>query len=655
MAVSLPRSMLVSASAVALSSVSGSGAWAQDSFVLTLPEIRIEASAAQSLLGNVQITEDEIEERNPSSIRDVFDGEASVTASGGASIAQKVYVNGIEESLLSVTIDGARQNKSAFHHTGNVLIDPALLKSVDVSEGLAPADAGPGALGGALAYTTKDARDFLAPGDSFGGMSALALGSNGQDFRGTLALAGQRDGFEGLLSVTRQTGDEYEDGDGVTMPGTEADISDYVGKLGYTTDTGHRFELSASRTEDTGDRVGQEGPGGLIFIRPDFASVVGRDSVVVEGLSRRTSYTFDYVDEQPEGWLAPKVQLTYNEQEIDAGGVYGINKSLSGTFANEFALSNGSVNAGLDFFNEKAKGEQQGEPPFDVTGEEKMWNVGLFAQARQDVTDRVSVSYGGRWDVQEFTGSDGSDFDGNGVSANGSVDVILNSWLTLNAGYATTWGGYELGEAAVIDLGTPWNYDGFTTSRSRAARVGLRYENGPFAASGALFRTDVDDITAILPTDGLRGASTDLRSQGFDGSASLTGEQAFVRLNYTYADVELDGTTIPSTSYYLGRPVGHIFGLEGAYAFNDQWRAGGTAEIALDNDDTEVDLDGYQVLNLYGAYTPRAYESVELRLDVRNVLDETYASRSADGIDFPGVVPLNEPGRTFLVTARVLF
>ncbi|WP_386679147.1 TonB-dependent receptor plug domain-containing protein [Loktanella sp. R86503] len=91
-------------------------------------------------MGNDTITEAEIEARNPATVADVFAGESGVLVGGGASIAQRVFVNGIEESLLSVTIDGARQNKSAFHHAGNVLLDPALLKSVDVSAGLAPAD-----------------------------------------------------------------------------------------------------------------------------------------------------------------------------------------------------------------------------------------------------------------------------------------------------------------------------------------------------------------------------------------------------------------------------------------------------------------------------------------------------------------------------------
>ena len=111
-------------------------AQAQEADPYFLGTLRIESSAAQALLGNEEIDEEDLENRNAATTKDVFAGESSITASGGAAIAQKVYVNGIEESLLSITIDGARQNKSAFHHTGNVLLDPALLKRVEVSEGL---------------------------------------------------------------------------------------------------------------------------------------------------------------------------------------------------------------------------------------------------------------------------------------------------------------------------------------------------------------------------------------------------------------------------------------------------------------------------------------------------------------------------------------
>ena len=628
---------------------------AQEADPYFLGTLRIESSKAQALLGNEEIDEEDLENRNASTTKGVFAGESSIVASGGAAIAQKVFVNGIEESLLSITIDGARQNKSAFHHTGNVLLDPALLKRVEVSEGIAPADAGPGALAGRIAYETKDAKDLLDEGDNFGGMASATIGSNEESGRGTLTLFGRQGGFEWLLSATRHKSGDYDDGSGNRVPGTEADLTDYILKLAYESQGGERLEFSASQTEDTGTRSAQAGPGGILFTRPDFAAVVGRPSVFVDALSRRTSYTLTYTDEQPEGWFDPLIQLSYNEQEIDASGVWGVNDSLSGIVQNEWDIGNGTLTAGLDFFHETATGRGRGPGPFGSSGKEELTNVGLYAQARQDVSERVSVSYGARIDTQEFTAATGQTFDDTGVSANAAVDVILSDRWTLNAGLASSWGGYELGEAALINFGGAWTYAGITTSRANAARIGLRYSSGPWEASGALFYTEVNDINAVLPTGGNRGAVSDLVSRGFDGSFGYYGSRGFFRANYTYADVELNDAAIGSTAYYFGRPMGSIVGLEAAYDFSRQWRLGGTAEIAFDNNDTPVKLSGYEALDLYAAYTPKAAPNVEIRLDVRNVLDATYASRSSDGVGVPTVVPLNEPGRTFELTARVKF
>ncbi|MDD9733485.1 hypothetical protein PVW46_26580 [Mameliella sp. AT18] len=44
-----------------------------------------------------------------------------------------------------------------------------------------------------------------------------------------------------------------------------------------------------------------------------------------------------------------------------------------------------------------------------------------------------------------------------------------------------------------------------------------------------------------------------------------------------------------------------------------------------------------------------------MRLDVENLFDQTYASRSADDLGFGNAVPLNEPGRTISLTASLRF
>ena len=67
-------------------------------------------------------------------------------------------------------------------------------------------------------------------------------------------------------------------------------------------------------------------------------------------------------------------------------------------------------------------------------------------------------------------------------------------------------------------------------------------------------------------------------------------------------------------------------------------------------------LEGYEVVNLYASYSPPANENVEIRLDLRNLFDETYASRASDGIGLPAVITqLNEPGRSLALSATLKF
>lgn len=371
-------------------------------------------------------------------------------------------------------------------------------------------------------------------------------------------------------------------------------------------------------------------------------------------LSERTSYIFTYTDEAPSGAFSPMVQLSYNEQYVEAGAAIGTNDSLSGKIENDFALGNGTLTAGVDFFHDTATPEG---PLTTPTGKETLDNIGIYAQMRQDIGDRLSLSYGARIDSQRFELADGSEYSDTGVSLNAQADVILTDTLTFNIGAASSWGGYKLSEASLINLGGAWDYGTPTASRGNNARMGLRYENGLWQASAALFYTKVADVNDVLTSS--RDAA-DLTSQGVDASLGYFSGRGFVRINYTNADVKLDGDPIGSTAYYYGRPVGQIFGISAGYAVTPDIAIGGTAEIALKNDETDgvngmSALPGYNVVNVYASYTPPAYQNVEFRLDVRNLFNETYVSRGSDGAGLSNVVALNEPGRSVFLTASIKF
>ena len=142
----------------------------------------------------------------PQDSKDLFKNEASVSVGGSIPVNEKIYVRGVEETAMLVTVDGARQNNKVFHHNATTLIDPSLFKSVSASAGVAAADDGPGALGGALKFETVDVADLLAPGDDLGGFLHGRYASNGDALTTAGSLFGRSNGFEALGYVKKWTG-----------------------------------------------------------------------------------------------------------------------------------------------------------------------------------------------------------------------------------------------------------------------------------------------------------------------------------------------------------------------------------------------------------------------------------------------------------------
>ena len=272
---------------------------------------------------------------------------------------------------------------------------------------------------------------------------------------------------------------------------------------------------------------------------------------------------------------------------------------------------------------------------------------------RHDVAEGVSLSYGLRLDGQSFELADGTTHEDAGVSANAAVDVALAEGLFLTAGAATVWGGYELSEASLINFFGEWDYGPVSTQRSYNGRVGLRYETGPFTFSGAVFRTQVEDVDFILSA--ARTPVVDVVSQGVTAGVGYEAETAYIRVNYTFADVTADGAPIGSTAYYVGRPAGHLFGAEAAWDVTPQWRIGGSLEAAAENGEYAPALPGYLTGDVYAEWRPTYVPGMTLRFEVRNVGDATYAARSSDGNGLSNVVVLNEPGRSFGLTLTQRF
>jgi len=624
---------------------------------IVLEAITVEAKA-DVISGGVQLNENDLDRIAPKDIKDVFRQEPGVTVSSPIPIGQKVYVNGIEDTKLAVDIDGARQVTKTFHHIGTAIIDPELLKSVKVETGVAPADAGPEALGGTISYETKDGRDFLDPDESFGGFGKLSYNTNTNGFTENLAFAMRSEHFDAIAYVSHDGGDNYTDGDGNEVSGTAPGLFSAMAKIAYTANNGYRLKLKADFLEDEEIRPP----------RPNFGGAPNpawRNGLVDY---ERTSLTISLTDDTPTDLWNPNFSLSYTRAKLFADisntpigeGVNADITTINGKAANTFTIGSGTITAGADFYVDEGTGGRVSDDNYT----EKVYDIGAFAQARLDLTDQARVSFGGRIDYNHLEGNDGSEFDNVGVSGNLNGEYDFTSWLTGYAGVGTAWGGIPMTEIAIQNYWLPfgaafaWDYSNLEPSRSYNAKIGTVIKQGGFTFDGNVYYTRIDDSHDV--SSNIRSDSTDLVSYGVNASAKYNFGNGFVRASYTKSEVEADGDTPVSTIAYQGIVIGDLFTVEAGYSFNDLGlRVGVTGEGALDNDDP-VDnggdeLDGYFVVGAYGEYYPDFLPGASVRLDVTNLFDSSYSDRANVGYDTANYIPYQDPGQTFVLTLKYSF
>ncbi|WP_320198857.1 TonB-dependent receptor domain-containing protein [Agrobacterium sp. rho-13.3] len=616
-------------------------------------------SVGQGDIGETVIGAKQLERINPTSIADVFREEAGVQVGSSLPMSQKVYVHGIEETNLAVSIDGARQNNKVFHHNATNLIDPSILKAVDVDSGIAPADAGPGALAGAINYETRDAKDLLEDGKSFGGFVTSTYNFNSETVVTGLSAYGEKDGLDYLGYFTFGKGNDFHGGNGDVVQGTETNLLSGLGKIGYEFESGDRFEISHDRLVDDAPRPYRANAGFVQTPRPWEPKI--RDYRL-----ERQNTVFTYTDETPEGWWDPKVMLAYGSTKVTLpifgppGRLQddsGETSSFNGKFENKFSFETGNVVAGFDFYNDRATLDD----PADA-GREKAHNLGIYAQARLEPWERTRLSFGARADQQWFTGVNNSEFNNNGISANISGEYDLTDIFTAKAGFAHVWAGVPLAENFIINPG--WNYgpDGPEPVTANNYMIGLEANHNGFTAEASLFRTDIDSarVPVYRIADGGALNQRNLVSKGFEIGAGYEWTSSYIKLKYAHIDVDVNGVPANSDSgNYLGSPVGDIITITAAHTF-EQWNltVGGDIEIAPKYDHVVAPTEpykAYEVVNVFTEWKPKQLQNFTFRAEVKNLFDESHSDRATYGQEFGNVTPLYEPGRSFLITAKATF
>lgn len=637
----------------------GSDATTGSSDGTVLAPIVIEGQrVGQGGVGETVIGPQELARVNPTDLDDVFRQEPGIQVGSSLPMSQKVYVHGVEETNLAVTIDGARQNNKVFHHNATNLIDPSILKAVDVDAGIAPADAGPGALAGSINYETKDAADLLEPGKLLGGFITTTYDFNSDTVTTGIAGYGQKDGFEFLGYFSFAKGNNFENGDGKVVLGTETDMLAGIGKVAYEADSGDRFEFSYDQTTDDALRPYRANAGTIV--RPAWEPRYRNYKI------DRKNYVFTYTDTTPEGMWDPTLMLAYGGTVVDtpvyaaSGYQYnavGETTTFNGKFENKFAFDIGNVIAGVDFYSDKADLQASRD-----SSREKARNVGFYTQARLEPWERTRISLGGRADYQWFTGTGGQTFENGGFSGNISGEYDLTDFLTAKAGFSHVWAGIPLAENFIMNPAWRYGANGPDPTTANNYMIGLEAHHEGFTAEASLFRTDMFNVRDPSYSPVATGAliSRDVESRGYELGAGYEWTSGYVKVKYAHIDVDIDGIPADSDSgNYIATPVGDVITITAAHTFDD-WNLTVGGDIAILPKYYHVPTGtppykAYEVVNLFADWKPEAMPALSFRAEVKNLFNETYADRATYGQEFGTVTPLYEPGRTFMLTAKATF
>jgi hemoglobin/transferrin/lactoferrin receptor protein len=615
---------------------------------------------------DVTISGDMLERRQPQSVQGLFADQAVVAAGGTTQASTKVYVHGVEETMLHVQIDGARQpQRNGFHHNGNNLIDPAMLKGVAIDAGAAGADAGPHALGGAIRYTTKDATDLLLPGRNFGGFAALSYDFNAGTFRRSGALYGKSNGFEFVGYGAWADGDSYKDGRGDTVVATDVDLVNYLGKVAYEAPSGHRFSFSAEHIQDAGIRP----------FRANFGLIPGFAIPYSFNETTRDTYTFQYRTTKPTEWYDPEISFYSNKNTLyrpptgscAIGSVAGTCiafgrgefESIGGKAQNTFVVGSGKLTTGVDFYRDESVVDHFGANP--LYGE-RLTNIGAFAQYRFSPFRDFRISTGARVDINRLEAADGSEQENTGFSPNFAVEYDLTRNWTAKASYGYSFGGVPLYEAFLIRGAIPAYSAGLDPQYGQTVKAGLQFKDGGFVAEASYFHTRI--IDPVCPNCTPVVNDDDLVSQGFDITAKYTWRHAQLGVAYTHTETKFGSGPLTTTQWYYGTPFGDLLKAHGHYEFAGTGVVVGfLSQFAFDYDKIQDligpggapfgKLNGYGVHDAFVQWTPNALPNLTLRAEVANIFDTYYVDRAtAVG---GTVVPLASPGRTVLVSGKVQF
>jgi hemoglobin/transferrin/lactoferrin receptor protein len=623
-----------------------------------------------------------------------FSKIAGVSVSNSTPYSQKTYLRGVEEHSANVTIDGARQDGQLFHHSGNQMVDPAMLKSVSVELGASSVLSGYGANVGAIKYETVDPQDLLAPQQQFGFKTSTAMDTATEFKKLNLNAYGRlTDQLSALASLNWTESGDIETPDKDPIINKHSELKSGLIKFVYDFSEAEQLDFSVQRYDDGGHRAySGEKPGAT-----SLNEALGFNGYI------RDTYTVNYHNNSDNPLLDLSVDAYFNEKKMTAGGSSGVNwyrdsegqwhkngtavspernfvyKTVGLNVRNSFIINDISWTAGIETFKSKQEIEALGFK--DVTlldGTKELVDVsvsdgpessliGAYVQAEL-AFGSLTVVPGVRYDAYSLGGAYDSSF--NQLSPKVTVNWQANEDLIVKAGYGRIFKGPGLPETSTI-------------------QKGMKPSDGAKAETGNHFEFNViQDLTSTLNVDNanlfinifqytidnsyhptkntkLTRNIYDLTMKGAEAGFQISHQSLTAYISYSYNDGENAYVDYTTDNFYSGT---HVIKIGADYQVSDSlligWDSNFSSDASLDNSGIsqgklvtqEVKKAGFGVSNLWLDYQVAQIEGLSVQFAVENVFDKSYQNHNSFGMYWGNAdYNDNEVGRNVKLAASYQF
>lgn len=596
-----------------------------------------------------QVAGRELDIRAARDVRDIFQNETGIAVGGGGNaITQKIYVRNIEDTLLTVTLDGVPQGGNIFHHQGRILINPDMLKRIEIDKGGTVASVGPGGLAGSVRMTTKDARDLLRPEQAIGGMLEAGTASfAGQRYGGALyGRAGEDLDF--MLYANHGESGEYRDGNGKVQKNSGSEQDSGLFKANWRLAPGHALYLGYQALEDKGIR----------FLRPHLVGYTGAQVSVPQRLEQSTltgGYRFSgdgFIQSADLGFFVDDNKNSRTNASAafgkPSGYVYGEKLEAQGlNLLLKSRLGEAFLRYGFNHHERRAEALNPSKRGVaGNTGREESSVSGAFLEGTLPLGQRLALDAGMRYDWYSYNDNHGQKFSSDGLSPNAALTLQANDELSFRFGGSRTVRGAGLKEAFMIDNGPGTaiyrNEKNLKAETADNLELSANYRSGGFDFKAAVFRMNIADyITMVFDAAAANPASRrnvgKVESNGYELGAGWRAGNFRSGVSVFHSQPKLNGADLGDGDFSLGVSTGRTWlftagyalpawnvdlGWTGKYVESLRYQPAGAGE---------QQKKSYSVHDLYVNWLPLGKDRLRLTLSVRNLFDKFYYDQSTYG------------------------